>query len=76
MSYPTFIEFEQLDEVYYQVTDDVGSRHFIGELDDALDVYNAWSEMKEPDHFELEYFVELDGVEFECDFDLDIEDED
>jgi len=65
------IEFIQLTEVDYQVIDDSNDRYFIGELDDALDVYNSWSLGEELD-FELEWFVDLEeGMTFICDFDLD-----
>ena len=73
MEYPSHIKFEQLDEVTYQVTDSKENRYFVGELDETLDFYSAWVKGDEP-YEDIEYFIELDGIEFECDIDLDDED--
>ena len=67
------IEFVQLTEVDYQVIDDANDRYFIGELDDALDVYNSWS-LGGDLNFELEWHVDIEeGMTFT--FDLDLEDD-
>ena len=74
MKYPTHINMQNLGDGNYKVTDDKENRYFIGELDEALDFYSAWSLGKEP-YDDIEYIVDIEGLEFECDFDLDIEED-
>lgn len=66
----TNVTFEQIGEFEYKVMDDEGNRFFIGELDDALDTYSAWTEGKEPP-FELDYTVDLENVEIIIEFEDD-----
>ena len=74
MKYPTHINMQNLGDGNYKVTDDKENRYFIGELDEALDFYSAWSLGKEP-YDDIEYIVDIEGLEFECDFDFDIEED-
>jgi len=65
MEFTTDITFNEYDDVNYIVEDEKGGRYFIGELDEALDFYNAWSVGEEP-YDDVEYLTEY---EFEINLD-------
>lgn len=76
MDYNASVTFEQIGEYEYRVVDDNTDTYFIGELDDALDIYSSWTNGTAPP-FELEYFVEwTDGAEIEIQIELEGDDED
>ena len=75
MDYNADITFEQIDEFEYKVVDNNKDVYFIGELDEALDIYSSWTNGTPPP-FELEYFVDwVDGADVEIQIEFD-EDED
>lgn len=76
MDYSSHITFDRIDEVQYEVYDSNRDIRFVGDLDDCLGVYNAWSNgTAEP--FELEYFSDwTDGNELEIHIEFDEDDED
>lgn len=72
----TDITFEQIGEFEYQVTNNEEGEYFIGELDDALDIYSSWTSGNEPP-FELDWFVDIEeGMEIIIELEEDEDDED
>jgi len=76
MDYNANVTFEQIDEFEYKVVDEEKDTYFIGELDDALDIYSSWSNGTSPP-FEIEYISDwVDGAEIEIQIEFEDDDED